>query len=54
MILRVLIFETLILFASVIVGAGSKKAEPVAHTVFGLTFFAILLTLVIGIACSPS
>lgn len=54
MILQALIIETVLLFASVVVGAGSKKAEPIAHTVFGSTFFAILLTLVIGVACSPS
>lgn len=51
---QLLIFETLILFASAIVGTKSKKAESVAHTVFGLSFFAILFTLAFGIAWAPS
>lgn len=50
MLLQLLILETLILFASVIVGANSEKAEPIAHMIFGLTFFAILFTLAFGIA----
>lgn len=51
---QLLIFETSMLFASVIIGANSKKAESIAHTVFGLTFFAILFTLAFGIAWAPS
>lgn len=54
MLLPALITETLLLFASVIIGTSSKKTESIAHTVFGLTFFAILLTLAIGIAWAPS
>ena len=54
MLLQLLILETLILFASVIVGANSEKAEPIAHMIFGLTFFAILFTLALGIAWAPS
>lgn len=54
MLLQLLTLETLILFASVIVGANSEKAEPIAHTIFGLTFVAILFTLAFGIAWSPS
>lgn len=54
MLLKLLIVETLILFASVIVGVSSEKAEPIAHLVFGLTFFAILFTLAFGIAWAPS
>lgn len=53
MLLRVFITETILLFASVIVGIRSKKAEPIAHVVFGLTYFAILLTVAIGIAWAP-
>ena len=53
MLLPALIAETILLITSVIVGTSSKKAEPVAHMVFGLTFFAILLTLAIGIAWAP-
>ena len=54
MLLQLLILETLVLFASVIVGANSEKAEPVAHTIFGLTFFTILFALAFGIAWAPS
>lgn len=54
MLLQLLIFETLILFASVIVGVNSKKAESTAHMVFGLAYFAILFTIVFGIAWAPS
>lgn len=54
MLLQLLIFETLILFASVIVGVNSKKAESTAHMVFGLAYFAILFTIVFGIAWVPS
>lgn len=54
MLLQLLIFETLILFASVIVGVNSKKAEPIAHMIFGLTYFAILFTIMLGIAWAPS
>lgn len=39
MLLQLLVFETLVLFASVI---------------FGLTYFAILFTIVFGIAWAPS
>lgn len=51
---QLLIFETLVLFASAIIGTNSKKAEPIAHMIFGLTFFAILFTLAFGIAWAPS
>lgn len=51
---QLLIFETLVLFASAITGAAFKKAEPIAHMIFGLTFFAILFTLAFGIAWAPS
>ena len=54
MLLQLLIFETLTLFASVIVGVNSKKAESTAYMVFGLAYFAILFTIVFGIAWAPS
>lgn len=54
LLLRILIAETILLFASAIVGVNSKKAEPIAHMIFGLTYFAILFTLAFGIAWAPS
>lgn len=54
MLLQILIAETLILFASVIIGVNSKKAESTAHMVFGLAYFAILFTIIFGIAWAPS
>ena len=54
MLLPALITETIILFASAIVGANSEKAEPIAHMIFGLTYFAILFTIMLGIAWAPS
>ena len=54
MLLQLLIFETLILFTSVIVGVNSEKAEPIAHMIFGLAYFAILFTIIFGIAWGPS
>ena len=56
LLLRVLIAETLVLFGSVIIGAStnSKKVESNAHMVFGLTYFAILFTIIFGIAWAPS
>lgn len=54
LLLRILIAETLVLFASVIIGVNSKKAESTAHMVFGLAYFAILFTIVFGIAWAPS
>ena len=53
MLLPALITETILLFASVVIGTSSKKTEPIAHMVFGLTFFAITFTLAIGIAWAP-
>lgn len=53
MLLHVFITETILLFASAIVGINSKKAEPIAHVIFGLTYFAILFTVIIGIAWAP-
>lgn len=54
MLLQILIAETLVLFASVIIGVNSKKAESTAHMVFGLAYFAILFTIIFGIAWAPS
>ena len=54
MLLPALIAETIVLFASAIVGVNSKKAESTAHMVFGLAYFAILFTIVFGIAWAPS
>lgn len=54
MLLQLLVAETLVLFASVIIGVNSKKVEPIAHMIFGLAYFAILFTIVFGIAWSPS
>lgn len=54
MLLQALIAETILLFASAIVGVNSKKAESTAHMVFGLAYFAILFTIMLGIAWAPS
>lgn len=54
MLLQLLVAETLVLLASVIVGVNSEKAESTAHMVFGIAYFAILFTIVFGIAWAPS
>lgn len=56
LLLRILIAETLVLFGTVLIGAWttSKKADSIVNTVFGLVFFAILFTIMLGIAWAPS